>query len=95
MIEGLDIVAGTRDHDVLNVYFYIVLHLNPFRASGPTLFLVWRDDFLQPASPIVYLPHVGRMTQVGVCVEGNSRLARLLGSFHSNPLKLILGQLSE
>ena len=94
-MEGLDIVAGTRDDDDLNVYFYIVLHSNPFRASEPSLSLVRRDDFLQPASPIVYLSHVARMTQVGVCVEGNSGLARSLGFFHSNPLKLILGQLPE
>jgi len=29
MIEGLDIVAGTRDHDDLNLY-YTVLHLIHF-----------------------------------------------------------------
>ena len=79
----------------MNVYSYIVLHLNPFGAFEPTLFLVRRDDFLQPTSPVFYLLLVDRMTQAGVCVERNSGLARPLGFFYSNLLKLFLGRLSH
>ena len=63
------------------------------RGRLSPLLLVRRDNFPQPIGPIVYHPHVGRMTQVGVCFEGNSGLARLLGFFHSDPLKLFLAQL--
>lgn len=35
------------------------------------------------------------MTQVGVCFEGNSSIAELLGFFHSNLPELLLGEFSE
>ena len=93
-IEDLDIVVAMREHDGLNVYSVFV-HFNPPRTPEPTLLLVRRDDFFQPVGPILYLLGVGRMTQVGVCFEGNSSIAKLLGFFHSDLPELFLGEFSE